>query len=31
MRRRYQHLAGRVLKDTADKVGGLLRRAGKAH
>ncbi|NYI05560.1 tyrosine-type recombinase/integrase [Allostreptomyces psammosilenae] len=24
MRRRYQHLTGRVLKDTADKVGGLL-------
>ncbi|MFI1851799.1 hypothetical protein [Streptomyces sp. NPDC020480] len=25
MRRRYQHLTSRVLKDTADKVGGLLR------
>ena len=24
MRRRYQHLTNRVLKDTADKVGGLL-------
>ncbi|WP_327368833.1 tyrosine-type recombinase/integrase [Streptomyces sp. NBC_01217] len=24
MRRRYQHLTSRVLKDTADKVGGLL-------
>ncbi|MDT3395805.1 site-specific integrase [Streptomyces sp. B1866] len=24
MRRRYQHLTGRVLRDTADKVGGLL-------
>jgi integrase len=24
MRRRYQHLTGRVLKDTADKIGGLL-------
>ncbi|MGK5530959.1 hypothetical protein [Streptomyces sp. URMC 129] len=27
MRRRYQHLTGRVLKDTADKIGGLLRAA----
>lgn len=24
MRRRYQHLTSRVLKDTADKIGGLL-------
>lgn len=24
VRRRYQHLTGRVLRDTADKVGGLL-------
>ena len=24
MRRRYQHLTGRVLQDTADKIGGLL-------
>lgn len=24
MRRRYQHLTGRVLRDTADKIGGLL-------
>jgi hypothetical protein len=24
MRRRYQHLTDRVLKDTADKIGGLL-------
>jgi len=24
MRRRYQHLTDRVLRDTADKVGGLL-------
>ncbi|GAA1233566.1 hypothetical protein GCM10009665_24850 [Kitasatospora nipponensis] len=24
MRRRYQHLTGPVLKDTADKIGGLL-------
>ncbi|MDT0318022.1 tyrosine-type recombinase/integrase [Streptomyces sp. DSM 44918] len=29
-RRRYQHLTGRVLKDTADKVGCLLWGAGEA-
>ncbi|MBP2345064.1 tyrosine-type recombinase/integrase [Streptomyces virginiae] len=30
MRRRYQHLTSRVLKDTADKVGGLLWGMGQA-
>lgn len=30
MRRRYQHLTSRVLKDTADKIGGLLWGTGKS-